>query len=194
MLLDAMEQSTGWQRVSAATAPMSTPNFTRPILQPLDDSPDTLLISPDQRIGRPITESQEVDGIRILDAIAPLERAKYFTHNVASRLEVLQAWEGAVIDVRRNEGTFTAQLYDLNNPGEAISEAEFDIQDVSSNDIGLLKEGSIFRWMIGYRMHSFGQRERVSAIVFRRLPNWSAEDIKAAVAEGGRIAEELVVL
>lgn len=131
---------------------------------------------------------RSIDGVRILDAIAPLQMSRFYELSLSSRLDVLQSWEGAVTEIDEERGTFTARLMDLDNPAAAVSEAEFDLSDVSANDCDALRIGGIFRWMIGYRRHNFGQRERVSAIVFRRLPVWNEADVEEAVIEGERLA------
>jgi len=96
-----------------------------------------------------------------------------------------------VVGIDQQARTFTARMCDLTNQSADVSEAEFYIEDVSANDIDLLKIGGVFRWMIGYRKHNFGQRERISAIKFRRLPSWDVKDIEAAVAEGERLAGKI---
>lgn len=133
------------------------------------------------------------DGVRILDPVTPLELMRYHSVAPSSRLEVLQSWEGGVIDIDRDAGTFKARLYDLTNPDADVSEAEFDIRDVSLNDMDLLKPGGVFRWLIGYRKHVFGQQERVSAIIFRRLPVWTETDLSEARTQGESLARAIHV-
>lgn len=185
MLLELANETTTWSRPIQPTAPNRSPSFISP-------SVIKTVISTSESSELAIDKEQSIDGIRILDGIAPLERERYFRHSLASRLEVLQSWEGAVIDIDADEGYFTARLYDLTSPEHPVSEAEMEISDVSRNDQDLLKVGGIFRWMIGYRRHSYGQQERVSAIVFRRLPGWTEGDIAKATEEGERLAASLV--
>jgi hypothetical protein len=131
------------------------------------------------------------DGVRILNPVRASDRVRYYHHDVQSRLEVLASWEGAVLAITKNAQPFTARLCDLDS--DEISEAEFDISDVSRIDLDLLQIGGIFRWLIGYRKQSYGQQERISALVFRRLPAWSSIDIEQAVAEGKRLADRICV-
>jgi hypothetical protein len=179
-----MVSTTTWSQVQPPTGPLVTPTVYKPEVRrdadamrtDVDGRSDDLSIS---------------DGVRILDDLAPLERARLYQHSQPSRLEVLNAWEGAVTAVDHQARTFTARLYDLTYDTADISEADFDINDVSANDIELLRVGGVFRWMIGYRKHSFGQHDRISTIKFRRLPAWSADDIEAAKAEGERLAGKI---
>jgi len=179
--------TTSWSEPQPPTSPLVMPKVNKPEVR--RDAAYALRTD----IDNPNKDIDISDGIRILEDFAPLERARLYQHTQPSRLEVLNAWEGAVMAVNRKAGTFTARLYDLTDTKADISEAEFEIGDVSLNDVELLKVGGVFRWMIGYRTHSFGQRERISAIKFRRLPAWTAEDIQAAAAEGDRIARKIRV-
>ena len=90
----------------------------------------------------------------------------------------LQEWEGYVQSVGDDE--FTASLLDLTNNSKAEDEeADFPIDDLTEDDKGLLKPGAVFRWLIGYRSIG-GTKERISRIVFRRLPQWTKRDLQAA--------------
>ncbi|MBB3872495.1 hypothetical protein [Brevundimonas mediterranea] len=108
------------------------------------------------------------------------------------RLQVLQSWEGFVMEINDTEGTFGARLADLTDEENTEEYAEFDLSEVDSDDQELLRVGGVFRWLIGYRENQFGRRERVSSIVFRRLPAWTARDLEAAKAEGAAVANALL--
>ena len=186
MLLESLDSTATWSRPGQVTAPGRDPSFVAPAVAHKRVTTSA--------VGKSILDGEQAfDGVRILDGLAPLERARYFEHTLSSKLEVLNSWEGVVTQISYGEGYFTARLYDLTNSQNGVSEADFEIEDVSSNDRDLLRSGGIFRWMVGYRRHSFGQRERVSAIVFRRLPSWTAEDLKRAQDEGERLAASLVI-
>lgn len=88
----------------------------------------------------------------------------------------LQKWEGVVLSI--SQDSFCARLHDLTaiNPEE---EAEFSIEDVKEDDKDLLQLGAVFYWSIGYFTSRTGQKMRSSIIKFRRLPAWSAKEIKA---------------
>jgi hypothetical protein len=94
-----------------------------------------------------------------------------------------------VIEISKDH--IIAQLMDLNLPGnEEI--AEIPIEEISSSDHDLLREGAVFYWTIGYRDSTSGQRERISIIRFRRLPMWTEKEILRAKESGERIFEQLI--
>lgn len=131
------------------------------------------------------------DGLRLFEQsvpLAPLERDRFQHMQVESTLQVRQLWEGVVTDVNFENEEFTARLHNITTPGDYEREVTLDMQEVSANDRDLMREGGIFQWMIGYRRKTFGQMERVSAIVFRRLPVWYEEDITNAHREGEALA------
>jgi hypothetical protein len=92
----------------------------------------------------------------------------------------LQEWEGSVVEIL--EDTFTAKLIDVStNASEEPDYAEFLLSDVSDEDQALLKPGAIFRWSVGYK-NTNGTKTRISQIVFRRLPIWTARQLEEAEA------------
>lgn len=185
MLLE-LQHTTTWARPKDPTSPGSPPKIEPPTVhRPVEiDGTQTK---------RSNISASALDGVRVLDGIAPLERARLYEYKLSSRLDVLQSWEGAITAINFDCGIFVARLYPVTGNSQEIAEAEFDIDDVSENDLDLLRIGGIFRWMVGYRTQSYGQRERISAIVFRRLPGWSEEDLYAARAEGERLAASILV-
>jgi hypothetical protein len=100
----------------------------------------------------------------------------------------LQAWEGIVMEVMAD--AFLARLIDLTNTG-VDEEAEFPIEEISDEDIPLIKSGSIFYWDIGYHTNYSGQRTRISLVRFRRLPARTQREIDAAKREAYRIRKAL---
>jgi hypothetical protein len=101
----------------------------------------------------------------------------------------LQEWEGYVTEI--GEETFTARLLDLTQDGVVEEEeADFPIAEISDTDQSVLQPGAIFRWVIGYRRTPAGTKERVSLIVFRRLPAWGERELQ----ENRRKAEILAAL
>lgn len=102
---------------------------------------------------------------------------------------LLQEWEGYVQTV--SDEKFTASLFDLTRRREIEDEeADFSIDDLTEDDKKLLKPGAVFRWLIGYRSIG-GTKERTSKIVFRRLPQWTESDFKAAEAKAKDIANRV---
>ena len=88
-----------------------------------------------------------------------------------------QKYEGIVIEIK--ESSFIARLRNLSSdsPDE---EAEFNKEDLSKEDISLLKSGAIFYWNIGYRDMIGGQRIACHMINFRRLPVLTRQKIEKA--------------
>lgn len=89
---------------------------------------------------------------------------------------VLQKWEGFVIAV--DAETFTARLTTLTgDEGDQVAEIYND--EIDDEDRALLEPGAVFYWSIGYLDKPSG-RERFSQIRMRRLPAWSAAELRAA--------------
>ena len=96
-------------------------------------------------------------------------------------LEVLQEWEGYVVDI--GETDFVARLIDLTAGSEhEDEEATIPLAEISDDDVARMREGSIFRWVIGYERSVSGTKKRVSQIVFRDLPVITAADLREAEA------------
>jgi hypothetical protein len=55
-------------------------------------------------------------------------------------------------------------------------EAVLSTEEISEDDLPLLKEGAVLYWTIGYKTRT-GTRERVSTVRLRRLPVWSRAEI-----------------
>lgn len=91
----------------------------------------------------------------------------------------LQEWEGYVVDI--GETDFVARVVDLTAGSEqADEEATIPLSEISDRDAERIREGSIFRWVIGYERSVTGTKKRVSQIVFRDLPAITATDLKDA--------------
>lgn len=99
--------------------------------------------------------------------------------------EMRQQWEGVVTRVAQDE--FSVVLRDLTPAKAADLEAVLPLEEVSDEDLPLLKEGAVLYWTIGYEHTLTGQRKRVSIIRLRRLPAWTRKDI-------GRVKEKAAEL
>lgn len=97
-----------------------------------------------------------------------------------SKLIPLNEWEGVVDSVDEEQGVFQARLQDQTQKDSPTEAASFLIEDVRQDDLPLLTEGAVFRWVIGKREDIFGGVERTSTVVFRRMPAYSQADLKAA--------------
>lgn len=93
----------------------------------------------------------------------------------ATTLHALQEWEGYVVEI--GETKFTARLTDL-TAGDSYEseEATIPLEELSDRDNARIREGSIFRWVIGYERSAAGTKKRVSHIVFRDLPVFTEAD------------------
>lgn len=91
----------------------------------------------------------------------------------------LQEWEGYVVDI--GETDFVARVVDLTAGSEqADEEATIPLSEISDRDAERIREGSIFRWVIGYERSVTGTKKRVSQIVFRDLPAITSTDLRDA--------------
>jgi len=94
------------------------------------------------------------------------------------------SWEGVVI-ARADEGIvakLTRRYQDF--PAE---EASIPWMEIDEADQPLAVEGALFSWKVGY-LESNGQRLSVSKIEFRRTPNFSARERRAAEAKADEYA------
>jgi hypothetical protein len=106
-------------------------------------------------------------------------------------LQPLQEWEGYVTEIGPEK--FSARLVDRTAGNTTESEiAEFPVADVADDDKLLLIVGGVFRWIIGYQRSRGGTKRRVSQVTFRRLPAWSANELKEAEAAAKVLTGTLV--
>ena len=97
-------------------------------------------------------------------------------------LTALQEWEGRVVAV--DDDNFVALLIDVTaaeasshfGPDIEDEEAVIPLSEIDDADRERLREGSIFRWVIGYGHDLTGSRKRISNIVFRDLPAITVHD------------------
>ena len=89
----------------------------------------------------------------------------------------LQEWEGYVLKIR--DGEFVARLIDLTSgSSHEDEEATIPLAEISDEDAATLREGGIFRWVIGYQRDPSGAKKHVSQIVFRDLPRLTERDFQ----------------
>ena len=128
------------------------------------------------RYGRPGTDLSSTKEPEIrprskrqLDVVINLNKAKE---------ELKLCWSGVVISA--NDHELTVRMEDLinrENPDELVVLSRDEIDD---KDQCLVKPGALFYWNIGYRQGVKCPKERFSIIRFRRLPKWTAKEIKDA--------------
>jgi hypothetical protein len=115
-----------------------------------------------------------------------VEPATVSHHSPQAHIRSLQSWEGRVLDVLKD--SFVAIVTDLTMPG-VEEQVELDLEEVTPDDLPLVRPGAVFYWSIGYRDEPSRSRSRVSVIRFRRLPRWSEREV-ANIAEGVRALKE----
>ena len=89
-----------------------------------------------------------------------------------------QKWIGHVINF--NEKAFTARLIDL-TIGGTDEIGEFELDEISIDDIKLIKKGASFYWSIGYAHSLNGQVTKESLLRFQRVVDFTNDDIDEAL-------------
>src|SRR5439155_16079122 len=85
---------------------------------------------------------------------------------------LLNKWQGQVLDVSGNR--FSAVLLDLNT-SDLTEFAEFSFNEVSEDDIGLVRPGATFYWYIFSQTKVNGKINRETSIWFRRSARMNTE-------------------
>ena len=112
-----------------------------------------------------------------VDAPSTLPFPGQYSPGSRSTLHALQEWEGYVLEIRGDE--FVARLVDLTaGSSHEEEEATIPVVELSATDAAALREGGIFRWVIGYQFDPSGTKKRVSQIVFRDLRRLTARDVR----------------
>ncbi len=135
-----------------------------------------LLLSHENKKKHTYTSSKKVsDYINIPSYQEPQKKPLHY-------FQVLQEWEGYISEL--SETSFTAMLLDITaNDNMPNEEADFDLNDVNDEDQFHIKEGAVFRWVVGYYRSKSGSKRRASEIVFRRMSPWSKQEIEKANKE-----------
>jgi hypothetical protein len=100
---------------------------------------------------------------------------------------ILQKWEGMVLE--RGETQFSSHLFE-GDEDFPLKRADIDLEELAIEDRELVEPGALFIWTIGYRVRNGGTRSRFSEIYFRRLPQWTKEEIYSAMTRGAALSEE----
>ena len=99
---------------------------------------------------------------------------------------IKQRWNGVIVDYDDTE--ITARIEDLIHPDNSDELVTFLVEEIEPRDQPLIKIGAMFLWQIGYRYGPKYPRERFSKISFRRLSNWTEEEIKHAETQAKEYA------
>jgi hypothetical protein len=106
------------------------------------------------------------------------------------RFEVLKNWEGVVTAVERKSFFAMARLVD-SELDRAEDELEIDFDNVLSSERSLVQEGAVFYLTVGKRYPEGGRPEKVTKLIFRRMPRWSTGDIERAKATAEDLLQRL---
>ena len=124
---------------------------------------------------------------------APVEVIRSPPHVIRPRLEqllgnfrLIQLWEGHVLEVTEKE--FVAVITDCTNPNFNDEQVTLGIEELTEDDIPLIKPGAVFYWSIGYADYPGRPRVRQSRIRFRRLPAWTQAELEHAREAAKRLS------
>lgn len=134
---------------------------------------------------RMFTIHEQDIGAPIIDLPPPSARP-----TPAASLHALQEWEGYVLSFDATH--FVARLVDVT--AGAIQETEEAViprNELSEGDNAKMRNGSIFRWVIGYERAHGGTKKRVSQFVFRDLPAITSSDLQEGEAWAQEMARSL---
>ena len=121
----------------------------------------------------PISREQHDDADRLVNMLPPRAPRRV----PSATFHALQEWEGYVVDV--GAADFVARLVDLTaGSSHEEEEAVIPLTELSDTDADRMRNGSIFRWVIGYERSASGTKKRVSQIVFRDLPRMTRADLR----------------
>jgi hypothetical protein len=90
-----------------------------------------------------------------------------------------QRWQGHILELKNDNKTFVAKLEDLSNPSSTNEILEFEVGEVSPDEIELVKVGAIFYWSIGTVMTN-GQIKKQSILRFKRVASWTMAEFDSA--------------
>lgn len=115
------------------------------------------------------------DPIRLVPPLDPLRGS----------FKKLQEWVGRVLEI--NEAEFSAIITDKTNPDVEDQVVTIDSNDITPDEITLLKRGAVFYWSVGFSDYPGRGRSRESRIRFRRLMG----PLKADIARSEKMGKEL---
>lgn len=98
--------------------------------------------------------------------------------------DVRQIFAGFVTNIR--DYLITARISDITDPSKPDEDIVFDINEVDERELHLVELGAQFYWHIGYKQGHKTSRQRFSIIRFRRLPQWTKDELESSK----KIAEE----
>lgn len=116
--------------------------------------------------------------------------AKYAPRSFTATAVSVQSWEGVVEEVLHEDEKVYVKLIDKTDRSASDSFAYVPLDQFDPEDADLIVPGAIFYWYVGYETRPSG-RKRSSMIRFRRVPAWTASDLKRTEAEADELFKSL---
>jgi hypothetical protein len=110
------------------------------------------------------TYSPEVDLNPCIPESSITNESKYFNDNNDEPFKIEYKWEGKVDKICGN--TIISRMYSVDE--DEWDDIEFNISEVNTDDLHLVKEGALFNYYIGYEKNN-GTLKRAKKIKFRRI-------------------------
>jgi hypothetical protein len=129
----------------------------------------------EQSTSLPIDETKKLDSF--IACPQSWEVIPFSDLNTNESFIEIKKWEGKIISIDMDKEIFWAEVRDTAEP-EVEEETYFSFDEVNENDRKLISEGAIIYWSIGYKRTASGTREKVSILLFRRLPAWKIDQGK----------------
>ena len=172
IVINSTQNRNSWEKDINPTE-LSTDIYSEAIIQDsiLNGIERNLFRLKDQKEFELIADGDELEVDSNLGEVKRL----YGFRNTTYYSKKTQRWIGHITKVE--ESKFFSRLDDLSNPG-TYEIAEFDLTEVSPEDLKLLEHGAIFYWSIGETM-SNGQLKKESIIRFKRSSPLTASEIDA---------------
>jgi hypothetical protein len=109
-----------------------------------------------------------------------------FVETQRERFEIIKHWEAIVTAVETRSFFAMARSVESDNE-RAEDEIEIDLENVLPSERDLVREGAVFYLIVGTRYPTGSRPEKITKLIFRRMPRWSAGDIQRAKS----VAEKL---
>lgn len=132
------------------------------------------------------------------DTYIPSKKSTSFTsatdtqvnQRVGSYFKSQMDWVGHVIDIDQRNKSFNAQLHGKDESG-TYEVAEFDFEEVSRDDLKLLRKGAVFYWSVGFGYEPGGQRSRKSLLKFKRSVPLETDEFDKIMDDASALAKEI---
>jgi hypothetical protein len=102
---------------------------------------------------------------------------------------ISQKWVGNIIELTNNG--FKAKLIDKTSGG-TYEIGEFEKNDVSRDDLPLIRIGATFYLSVGYENNSSGQIAKSLVLRFQRLAEWTEQDFDSAKDAADNINKKII--